>query len=92
VDIGSSWILVELVPDQMNGATLSSDNDFPTRAPGTSDVTLMSFTTEASYSCHPAWFPEGDVVGTAVPSPRWPLVLMESDVLMRTDAMASDEL
>jgi len=90
VDIGSSWILVELVPDQMNGGTPSSDNDFRTRDPTTSDVTLMSFTTEASR--HPAWSPEGSVDRAVVPSLKWPLELMESEVLMRTDATASAEL
>lgn len=90
MDKGLSWILVELVPDQMNGGTLSTDSDFPTRDPTTSDVTLMSFTTEASR--HPAWSPEGSVDTEVVPSLKWPLELMESDVLMRTDATASAEL
>lgn len=90
MDMGSSWILVELVPDQMNGGTLSTDNDFPARDPPTSDVTLMSFTTEASH--HPARSPEGSVDTVVVPSLKWPLELVESKVLMRTDATASAEL
>lgn len=89
MDLGSICTVVELVPDQINGETLSSDDDSAICAPRTSDVTLMSCVRETQ--CHPVWFPEelGDW-GAAVSLPS--LVCTESIVLMRIDAIESDEL
>ena len=82
MDIGSSLIRLELIPDQMNRETHSRESDFPTRVPRTSDVTLTSFRREISY--HPASFPEE----TEVVLP----IEVESDVSIRIDAASFEEL
>lgn len=87
MDLGSICTVVELVPDQINGETLSSEDDFPICVPITSDVPLMSCVSEAQ--CHPVWYEElGDWGAVSLLS----LVDAESIVLMRTDALESDEL
>lgn len=84
MELGSICSVVELVPDQINGETLSSEDDLAICAPRTSDVTLMSCVSEAQ--CHPVWFAElGDGGADSLPS-------AESIVLMRMDAIESEEL
>lgn len=87
MDLGSICTVVELVPDQINGETLSREDDFPICVPRTSDVTLMSCVSEAQ--CHPVRFAElGDCGAVSLPS----LVDAESLVLMRMDAVEFEEL
>lgn len=85
--LGSSLTQVELAPDQMKGGTHSGEVDLriPEPEPTMLDVTFVSFVDDIS--CHPA-----SIAGTpeldALDEPG----RMESNVLMRTDTLTSDEL
>lgn len=89
MDLGSSSTQVELAPDQMKGGTHSGEVDLripdPEPEPAMLVVTFNSFVDDIS--CHPPSF-AGRTELDVLDEPGG----TESNVLMRTDTLTSDEL